>query len=65
LSAVDGVADYRDVARAVGVDSTTALRRLAELEELGLVKRVEGRSKFSVDPIVKVLAELYLQQRGA
>jgi len=32
---------------------------------LGLVKRVEGRSKFSVDPIVKVLAELYLQQRGA
>jgi len=65
LSAVDGVADYRDVARAVGVDSTTALRHLAELEELGLVKRVEGRSKFSVDPIVKVLAELYLQQRGA
>gem|GEM_PF-6281444 len=57
--------DVEEVARAVGIDVSTAYRHLSSLEEAGLVKGVGGRKKkYSVDPLVVALASLFLQNSG-
>ncbi|ABO08697.1 CRISPR-associated CARF protein Csa3 [Pyrobaculum calidifontis] len=65
LAALNSEAEVEEVARAVGIDVSTAYRHLSSLEEAGLVKGVGGRKKkYSVDPLVVALASLFLQNSG-
>ncbi|MGC9052139.1 helix-turn-helix domain-containing protein, partial [Pyrobaculum sp.] len=57
---------YREVASEAGVDSTTALRHLERLAEVGLVERRGSRNAtYSADPDVARLAGVLLKLRGA
>jgi CRISPR-associated protein Csa3 len=60
LAEADGPAD--EVARRLGIDSSTAYRHLENLAEKGLVKAEKGRAKaYRTDDVIKVLARLLLQ----
>jgi|GEM_PF-4446707 len=60
LAEADGPAD--ELARRLGLDSTTVYRRLEALAERGLVKVEKARAKvYRVDEVVKALARMLLQ----
>ena len=60
LVEADGPAE--EVARRLGIDSSTAYRHLEDLAEKGFVKVEKGRAKaYKTDNVVKLLARLLLQ----
>jgi len=60
LAEADGPAD--EVARRLGIDSSTAYRHLEGLAEKGFVKAEKGRVKaYKTDHVVRLLAKLLLQ----
>jgi CRISPR-associated protein Csa3 len=60
LAEADGPAD--EVARRLGIDSSTAYRHLEDLAEKGFVKAEKGRVKaYKTDYVVRLLAKLLLQ----
>jgi CRISPR locus-related DNA-binding protein len=60
LAEADGPAD--ELARRLGLDSTTVYRHLEALAERGLVKVEKARAKvYRVDEVVKALARMLLQ----
>jgi CRISPR-associated protein Csa3 len=66
LAALSAARGYREVASEAGVDSTTALRHLERLAEVGLVERRGSRNAtYSADPDVARLAGVLLKLRGA
>ncbi len=61
LAEADGPAD--ELARRLGLDTTTVYRHLEALAERGLVKVEKARAKrYSVDKVIKILAGILLQR---
>ncbi|MFN3805354.1 MAG: CRISPR-associated CARF protein Csa3 [Pyrobaculum sp.] len=65
LAAMDGRVRYGDVAKRLGLHSTTAYRYLERLEEAGLVRRLGRRGgEFEVDKLTRALAKILHEFRN-